>query len=338
MRADLLIVGQGLAGTWLAWACERAGLSFAIAEAGSADTATRAAAGLLNPITGRRLVKSRRVDVLLPAARAAYRELEAAFGVRLWRELRVRRYFADEREGRVFGEKQARGELAPYVAAGDADEAGFWIEGAARVDLAALLDAAQARWRQQGRLRTVAANLVGETKRHDLVIDCTGVAGARSGAFDFVPWEFSKGELLTVAVEGLAPDVVLHRGHWALPIAPGTAWIGATHEPGVTNTSPSAAAHAALEGSARTLLARPFTVTGQRAGVRVNLPDKQPVAGRHPSAARLGLLNGLGAKGALLAPALAQQWVDHLTRGAPFDAEWDVARFSGYRSSQALTQ
>ena len=37
------------------------------------------------------VVKSWRVDTLLPVARAAYREIESALEVSLWRDLRVRR-------------------------------------------------------------------------------------------------------------------------------------------------------------------------------------------------------------------------------------------------------
>jgi glycine/D-amino acid oxidase-like deaminating enzyme len=64
----------------------------------------------------------------------------------------------------------------------------------------------------------------------------------------------------------------------------------------------------------------------QEAGARVYLPDKKPVAGRHPADPRLGVLSGLGAKGVLFAPALARQWARHLTEGAPFDPEVNVAR------------
>ena len=327
MRADILIVGQGLAGTLLAWELERAEISFAIADAGNAGaSASRVAAGIVNPITGRRLVKSWRIDALLPAARAAYRELEAALGATVWREMRVRRIFQDEREQRVCVEKTARGELAPF--AGPADDAGLWIEGAARVDVPALLDAAGARWRAQGRWRAGPVDFTTELARHELVVDCRGVAGARDPQWAAVPWEFSKGETLALAVDGLAPDVIFNRGHWLLPVAPGVAWVGATHEPSVLDATPIAAARATLESSASALLgARAFEVTGQFAGVRVNLPDKRPVAGRHPTIARLGVLNGLGAKGVLLAPALARQWVNHLTEGVPFEAEVDVARF-----------
>ncbi len=348
MRPDILIVGQGLAGTLLAWELERAGIAFAITDDDArGGTASRVAAGIINPITGRRLVKSWGVDAFLPAARATFRELEAEFGVAIWRELRVRRLLADERERRIFSDKRARGELAPF--AGEADEAGCWIEGAARVDLAALLDAARDRWRAQGRWRATAAVIADEAVHHALVIDCTGLAGAcsidstgsrpaRAGAFDFVPWEFSKGEILTLAVDGLAPDVVLNHGHWVLPLTPGMAVVGATHEPGVIDTRPTAAARAGLEASARALLARSFAVTGHAAGVRVNLPDKRPVAGRHPGNARLGVFNGLGAKGALVAPAVARQWAQHLATGAPFDAAVDVARIFAGHSSQASSR
>ncbi len=342
-RPDILIVGQGLAGTLLAWELECAGISFAIVEAGGGGTVSRMAAGIISPITGRRIVKSWGVDEFLPMARATYRELEAALAVSLWREVRVRRLFVDDRDRRVLTEKQARGELVPF--AGKADDAGFWIEGAARVDLTALLEAARARWQARGQWREATVVIAAEAAQHALVIDATGVAGARStgsgqarsGAFDFVPWEFSKGEILTLAVDGLAPDVVLNRGHWVLPLTPGVAAVGATHEPDIADVTPTAAARRILEASAAALLERPFTVTGHAAGVRVNLPDKRPVVGRHPANARLGTLNGLGAKGALLAPWLARQWVQHVAAGAPFDAAVDVARFSAGHSSQALS-
>jgi len=327
MRADLLIVGQGLAGTLLAWECERAGIAFVVADRGHATAATSVAAGIVNPITGRRLVKSWRIDDLLPLARAVYRDLEQALGVPLWRDLRVRRGLADDRERTVLARKLATGELAPFVV--EPDESGFWIRGAARVDLAALLAATRARWRAAGRLRVEETDFRAAAGRHELVIDCTGAAGvAGPGRFPFVPWEVSKGEVLELAVEGLEPGVGLNRRQWVVPLGEGRAWTGATHEPGVHDTRPSAEGRARLERGARELLGeRAFAVTNQRAGVRLNLPDKRPVAGRHPDDARLGFCGGLGAKGALWAPLLARQWVAHLTSGAPFDAEIALRRF-----------
>jgi glycine/D-amino acid oxidase-like deaminating enzyme len=282
------------------------------------------AAGIVNPITGQRLVKSWRGETLLPAARATYREIEAQLGVRLWHEMRIRRLFANERERAIFAEKQARGDLAPFVDAAGADAEGFWIREGARVDFRALLSGSRMRWMRQGRFTEAAS-----ADKFDRVIDCTGAAILRSDTFKFVSWECSKGEILEIAIEGLAPDVILNRRQWVVPINERSAWVGATHEPGVRDSEPTPAARTSLESSARELLGgRPFRLVQQRAGLRVTLPDKRPVAGVHPQNPRLGVLNGLAAKGALWAPLLARQWARHLAEGAVFDPEIDVRRFT----------
>lgn len=327
-RPDILIVGQGLAGTLLAWEFEQAGIAFAIADGGHAAAASAVAAGIINPITGRRLVKSWRYETLFPFARASYVALERVLEVKLWHDMRVRRWFADERERAVGSDPQRRAELADYIVA--TDEAGWWIGRATRVDLPALLQACRARWAAMGVLRPETVKLDREVGRYEVVIDCRGRAGAESGAFGFVPWEFSKGELLELAIDGLEPDVILNRRTWIAPVRPGAAMAGATHLPGVRDAAPSERGRATIEESVRGMLevGQTFTVTAHRAGVRVNLPDKRPVAGRHPANPRLGVINALGAKGALWAPMLARQWVNHLTEGVAFDADIDVRRFA----------
>lgn len=327
MHANILIVGQGLAGTLLAWELERAGLAFEIADAGHGRAASRVAAGIINPITGRRIVKSWRVDTLLPLARETYRAMEKELGVPLWREMRVRRLYLDEDERRVLTEKQARGDFVEYV--GAADEEGFWIEGAARVDPAALVSAARARWVATGVLREERVEFGRARMEYELVIDCTGALRPEGGnvdAFGFVPWQYSKGECLTIEVGGLARDVVLNRRHWILPEAEGRAMVGATHVPGRKDVELTAEARAELEASVAAMNAGAFKVTGHAAGVRSYLADKKPVAGRHPGDRGFGVLNGLGSKGALFGPTLARQWARHLVDGAPFESEVDVAR------------
>ena len=331
-RVDVLVVGQGLAGTVLAFELERAGISFAVMDDGHNAAASRVAAGILNPITGQRLVKSWRAETLIPLARETYHAIEAAWGVSLWRDVRIRRLLADDREREIHAAKMARGELAPF--AGAADERGFWIHGAGRIDLPALLDAGRAHFRELGRLIESRWSPTGDTETGDVVIDCRGAAGARDGRFEFVPWQYSQGEVLEIDAADLIPDVVLNRGHWVLPVTPSTAWVGATHEPGNVDARPTPRGREVLEASARELLGRPFVVRAHHAGVRVNLPDKRPAAGRHPREQRHGMINGLGAKGAMLAPFLAREWVRHLANDAAFDPEIDVARFAASSGAQ----
>jgi glycine/D-amino acid oxidase-like deaminating enzyme len=326
MSAAVLIVGQGVAGTLLAWELERNGADFEIADSGHEPAASRIAAGIINPITGQRLVKSWRTEELLPFARETYRELERELGVPLWREMRVRRQFADDAEREIFAAREARGELAPYL--GPADRDGFWIEGAAQVDLPQLLAAARQRWRARGRLREEPVrDLAEEASRRDVVVLASGAALMGEAAFAFVPWSVAKGEQLVISTAGLAPNVILNRGHWVLPLGANGAKVGATYLPGVVDRSVTVAARAQLEESSRRLLAEPFVVQGQEAGLRLTTPDRRPVAGRSPLARSLGILGGLGSKGASLAPWLARQWWNSLSEGVPFDPTIDVTRF-----------
>jgi len=323
VSAPILIAGQGLAGTLLGFALEEAGLDFRIVDAGHSGAASAAAAGIINPIAGRRLVRIPRIGELLPLARTVYREIGVRLGLPLWRELRVRRLFRDAHERRIFLAKQAGGELAPF--AGEADEAGFWIAPAARVDVPALLAAARARWIDAGVLRTATVDWARLDPAHKLVIDCTG-ASARHGPFAGADFAWSKGETLQIEVRGLDPGVILNRGHWLLPLAAGTAWVGATHEPGVDEANPTAAARAQLLDAAAGLANTPVSLRAHFAGVRLTMRDKLPVAGRHPADPRRGVCAALGGRGALYAPWLAWQWVEHLRHGRDFDPEIAVAR------------
>lgn len=331
----IAIVGQGIAGTLLGLELEKQGAAFHVFGPGPAASASAVAAGIINPITGRRLAPAWRIAELLPLARATYRGLETRLGVPLWREMRVRRWFRDERERRIFAERRESGELLPWLGAVEAD--GFWTEGAGHVDVPALLAAARQRWRERGCLTERAIDPRELRQRHGLVILGTGAGLAASAVFAGVPWRLVGGELLTVAVPGLDENVILNRGTWVLPLGKGLAEVGATYEPGAAEARPTAAGRTRLEADARTLLGRPFEVRDHRAGLRLTLPDQRPAVGRSALDQGWGVLAGLGSKGVSLAPWLARQWWNHLSEGVPFDPAVDVSRFAAAPNISRIT-
>jgi len=325
-RRDLtLIVGQGLAGTLLAWELERAGLEYEIADAGHESAASRIAAGIINPITGQRFVKSWQFDRYFPIARESYREIERERGVRIWRDMRVRRLFRSDHERKIVAEKLARADFAPHVARIDHD--GFWIEGAAHVDTAELIAVTRKKWIEAGILRPERVEIRKELDRYDRVIDCRGVGATFVSDPLCIPWEFSKGESLVISVDGMVENEILNRGEWVLPLNHTRARVGSTHATGLRDAECTAEGRALLERSAMEITRREISVLAHEAGARVYLPDRRPVIGWTTSEQRLGVFNGLGAKGALYAPGIAQAWAAHLTRDEPIEAELDVKRF-----------
>ena len=323
---SILIVGQGLAGTVLGWSLDRAGIDWRMIDAGHEHAASCVAAGVINPVTGQRWVKTWRVDELWPEAKQFYQDIGANLDVPLWREMKVRRYWRTDKQERVLRSKMERGVLVPYIES--IDEESCVIAPVGRVDVDAMLTTARQRWLAEGRLKEgrVDWNALDDCD-NQLVIDCTGAA-ARVGPFH--DWEFavSKGEVLRVSAPDLNPDQILHRGHWVLPVANEDAWLGATHEPGIDDVEPTSAAREELLATAEKLTREHFTPTAHLVGQRLASCDMHPVVGRHQTYPNRGILSALGSKGVLYAPWLARQWVEHLKNGNDFDLAAVVSRAS----------
>lgn len=329
----VLIVGQGLAGTALGLELEAAGVPFVIASDGHARAASRAAAGLVNPIAGQRFVKAWRVDELLPEAERWYRAAGVKLGVDLWHSLRLRRLFANATEAARAARKLERGELAPYASACDG---GVEIHGAAWVDLPALLACAERRWRESGvlreasvardELRVGAQGAAWRGEEFSAVVLCTGAGELAREWFAELPFEAAKGEILHVRGAELAADEAVSRGTWVLPESGQGARIGATYERGVEELSSSAAARETLLAAARGLVRGELRVIDQRVGVRVSLPDRLPAVGWRGGEC-VGFFGALGSKGTLCAPWLARRWSEVLRGvGADWPGEVSVGR------------
>ncbi len=299
----VFIAGQGLAGTLLGWALERAGREFLIYDPGHVESASRVGAGLVNPVTGERWTSAPGWAEKAAAAKNVYREIERSWGVSILSELRVRREWRGEAEEAAVRAKVKREELIPWVTEGGLEAGAAWIEGAWRVDLPSLIAAGRERWRGQGRLleerleRAVAGP----------VVWCTGAAETRLPELRAVG-----GETLELNVR-LEPGVVRHDGVWILPVSEERAWAGASF---VREEAEREIRREALRASvARQLADVTWTERAVLAARRRSAPDRVPRSGWLPGReGREGVFNGLGSKGALLAPGLADEWVERLAQ------------------------
>ena len=107
MSPEFAIVGAGLAGTTLAWALVRRGRTVVLYDSEPPVTSSRIAAGLMTPITGKRLAKSWRWDDLRPAAERFYRSVEAETGATFFHPRPIVRLFTDDKERRRFADHAA---------------------------------------------------------------------------------------------------------------------------------------------------------------------------------------------------------------------------------------
>src|SRR5687767_8342591 len=82
MVVDYLIIGQGISGTWLSYYLQKANKSFLVIDNSQPNSASRIAAGIINPVTGRRIVKTWMIDELLTFLIPAYQELGNDLGIK----------------------------------------------------------------------------------------------------------------------------------------------------------------------------------------------------------------------------------------------------------------
>jgi glycine/D-amino acid oxidase-like deaminating enzyme len=82
MHAEFLIIGQGISGSFLSYYLQKEKRSFLIIDNNKPDTASRVAAGIINPVTGRRIVKTWMIDELIPFIQNAYSNIGNELGIK----------------------------------------------------------------------------------------------------------------------------------------------------------------------------------------------------------------------------------------------------------------
>ena len=97
-----LIIGQGITGSVLAWSLHWEDKTVHVLDRGRNVTASRIAAGLVTPFTGRRLSKAGDFDESQTVAAEFYRRVEKETGASLFKEEPAIRYFVDDAERDFF--------------------------------------------------------------------------------------------------------------------------------------------------------------------------------------------------------------------------------------------
>ena len=334
MTHDYLLIGHGIAGATLAHELRRRGRRVLVYDPGQADSASNVAAGLINPVAGKRFALAWRIDELLPAAVAFYREVGRELGAEFYVGLPIYKLFSSAAEQNTVVARSADRPWGDYVAPTDGrlpalpgvapEFGGIEIRGGGYVRLRELLAALARQGEKNDWLRRetfdwqqLAADEAGVSyapggvrARH--VVSCEGVGTTQNPYFAWLPLTPNQGEVLDVACASLSAARVLNKGAYVVPLGGGQFRVGATYRWPPFPAGTTAAAHAELSQRLADITALPFAVVAQRAGVRPAVRDRKPLLGPHPVVPNVSIFNGFGSKGVLLAPALARQLADVL--------------------------
>lgn len=347
---DYLIMGQGLAGSLLAWELIHRGQKVCVLDNGHLHASSRVAAGLINPVTGLRMVKSPYTEAWLEAAQQSYTALEQGLGLSLRYHLPMWRLFTEPRQADSWRERLDDPAYADYLGPWQSPEAarpyrpthGFGVvQHTGYLDTKALLAAVRVWLQGQGAYvegEFVHAELefseqgvswAGQAARQ--LIFCEGWRGVDNPWFGQLPLTPVKGEILTLQYSGELPGAIANFGKWLLPIAEDRFKLGSTYDWEHRDQQPTEHARQHLLAALDDILEAPLSseLLDHEAGLRPNTRDRLPLIGAHPDHPQLWVFNGFGSKGSLMIPYYARQLAEHLITGKQLESHCHIGRWGG---------
>jgi glycine oxidase len=344
-KNHFLIVGAGLSGCCIAVHLLQEGQRVTVID-NQKNTSSKVAAGIVNPIVFRRMTKSWRVDEMLPYSNAFYSELSEKTGVRLHVPITLRRMFSSEQERDFWLTKEKRADFSPYLNPVTTEDMNFdgaintFGSGRLNQTFYVLTDSFLNTVHQ---FITMSENgtfiktdldyttidpdlgIYNETS-YDGIIFCEGVSVKENPWFNYIPVNPTKGEILTIHTTAIQEDELLNRKCFLLPIGNNTFKVGSTYVWDTLDNTPTNSGKQEIESNLRYVTDKNYTIINQESGIRPTTRDRRPIIGTHKAFNKLHVFNGLGAKGYLLAPLLAKEFVKHLLTGAPLDPEVVINR------------
>ncbi|MCE3281711.1 MAG: dependent oxidoreductase [Chitinophagaceae bacterium] len=344
MIADYIVVGQGICGTFLSWNLMREGQRVVVIDHADPFSSSKVASGVINPVTGRRIVKTWMIDALLPFVQEQYELFGAEIGASLIRQCNVLDFHPTPQVAASFADRHR--EDPAYLAYGDAAQYGSLfnfhygigeVSPCLLVQLNTLLD----KWRLVLSARECLRNTqfdIGHletdndsARYQDItakkIIFCGGAADFDLALFDRLPYAKNKGEAIIAEIPGLPATNIYKQGISIVPWENDLFWIGSSYEWEYNDLEPSERFRTRVEQQLNAWLKLPYRVVDHIASVRPATVERRPFVGLHPLHSTVGILNGMGTKGCSLAPWFAHQLAQHLVYDRPVAAEADVKRF-----------
>ena len=340
----ILIVGAGLAGCCLAHHLEEKDVTVKLIDAGI-NHSSKIAAGMINPMVFRRMLKSWMADEFIPYLTPFYRKVEKKVGTTFLHERTIKRVFSSQEEADLWEERSRENSYKPYLNEKNPlnNEPDYvisrfgsgYVNCPGYIDSPTFIQANHAYFLAKKTLYIEAFNYdeLDVTTTHykkeafDYIIFAEGYHGKDNPFFNYLPLNLTKGEVLTVTASTLPSHEILNRKCFILPTFEGTIKVGATFAWNTTELNTTDEAREELLTHYNNLTTAPYELIQQEAGIRPTVIDRRPLMGKHPKHKRLVIFNGMGAKGYMHAPYLANHLMEHLLSDKELIPEVTIKRF-----------
>ncbi len=339
-------MGKGIAGTVMALQLVQQNKTVLVIDENAQSSASKIAAGLVNPIVFKRMVKSWMMDETLPAMMEFYTNCEKLFAAKFFSERRIVKIFAEEQEVNFWNKKRADyhflSEPLPgknYINTIETPFGYAFVNNAAHLEVVSFLNHSHNYLQDKcelvnekfdyNQIKFLDDEVTYKNYRAKKIIFCEGHKAMGNPFFNYAQFKLTKGELLELSIKQMpATNDVLNKNVFLLPHTTNNFTLGATYNWTDLTEEITTDAKNDLLNKLGKIISLPIEVISQRAGIRPAVADRRPLLGLHREHKQLVIFNGLGTKGVLYAPYFAQQLVSFLENKKPLPPEVDVNRFA----------
>lgn len=352
-KIDYIIVGQGLVGTWLSYYAQAAGKSFIVINDASKPVASKVASGVINPVTGRRIVQTWMIDTFLPFALKAYSDLEQLLNSKIVQEAPVILIHPSAQMQESFDYRLTHENV--YLQKNNTEAFEQWMHtpfGTGQINQSIWIDLNTMITAWKERLISKEQYIEANFDMEDLhviengvewkgyhakrILFSDGLSSMENPYFKGLPFAPNKGEALIVEIKGLPAKAIYKHNISIVPWKDQLFWVGSNYEWQYENTLPTETFRIKIETALTQLLKTPFTIIDHIAGLRPANQERRPFVGLHPNYPSIGICNGMGTKGCSLAPYFAQALIDHCENATPIHPEASLERFKIILETQSF--
>jgi glycine oxidase len=339
---DYIIVGQGLAGTWIGFQLIKKGYSILVINHSSLSNSSLVAGGLYNPLLAKRQKLSYLAHEIYPHIESVYAEIETYVNHSVLKQEPIQYIIESIEELNTWSVLCETEAYKPFVKmidfvnfpSIDAKYGGVEIQHSGWVNIPELLQAFKAK------LVAETAYLDEIFNQEDLNIDADGISykdikakgivyaqGTPTIHQEIIRLKPAKGEILRVNIPKLELPFIPQQGVFMLPLGDGNFKIGSTFEWKDLSENTTEEGKMQLLKKWLNFYKGDYTIVGQEAGVRPSSNDRRPILGALDKDNKSFVFNGLGSKGVALAPYFSLQLANFITEGIAIDREVDLKRF-----------
>lgn len=344
IKKDYIIVGLGIAGISFCEQLQKHGKSLVVIDNGE-EGSTAKSGGVFNPTVLKRFTAAWNTSAFYPAAFNFYNSLTEKLQLNIFEETPILRIFKSIEEQNNWTVASDKLGLQQFLSSDfikntnatiDAPYGFGEVKGTAQIQPQKLLSGYRTYLQKKNELLSenfqyeeIQQNETGIVYKNISAKKIIFTEGSKVVNNPFFPKQAiigNKGEYVIIKASELKMEALLKGSMYVIPIGNDEYKVGATYSRDDYSLNATEIAKEEILSKLKMFINCPFEVIGQTAGVRPTTKDHRPLVGSLEENPNLVFLNGLGSRGFLMAPLLAEILFKNLENGEPLPKEMDIKR------------